>query len=174
MLLAGKNSIRKTLYDVLSVKEDASYDEIRASYRAAILDSHPDKLQGKFNAFEPHHEIQERFLMVQKAWKMLGDINSRAVYDNELKASRQDFETADDVKIEEMTAEDSGEVLELYYQCRCGDYISVNSIELGEMGFSLEGNERRELQTIEAAPASIVLPCGSCSLKIRLILETNC
>ncbi|XP_077213367.1 uncharacterized protein LOC143848335 [Tasmannia lanceolata] len=173
MLLTCENSLRKTHYDVLSVKEDASHEEIRASYRAAILDSHPDKFQGKFDAFEPCHELQERFLMVQKAWEILGDINSRAVYDMELKASRQDSEIADDVKFEEMTVEDCGEILELCYQCRCGDYFSVNSTELGEMGFSLEGHGRRELRTINAAPTSVVLPCGSCSLKIRLILYTD-
>ncbi|XP_058097081.1 uncharacterized protein LOC131242457 [Magnolia sinica] len=174
MLLVGKKSIQKTHYEILSVKEDASQDEIRASYRAAVLDSHPDKFQGKLETCNPEHGFQERFLQVQRAWEILGDSESRAVYDSELQVSRWDFEMADEVKLEEMMADDSGEVLELFYRCRCGDYISINSEELGEMGFSLEGNGQKGLQTVSATPASVVIPCGSCSLKIRLLLDANC
>ncbi|KAL5982429.1 hypothetical protein ACLOJK_016500 [Asimina triloba] len=160
MLLGGKKSFQKTHYDILSVKEDASYDEIRASYRAAILDSHPDKLHVQFDTSDTKHGLRERFLQVQKAWEILGDSASRAVYDRELQSSRQDFEVADDVKLEEMVVDDSGEFSELFYQCRCGDYISIDSEELGEMGFFLERNGGKELQTISEMPASVVLPCA--------------
>jgi diphthamide biosynthesis protein 4 len=36
-----------------------------------------------------------------------------------------------------MTAEDADEALELFYQCRCGDYFSVDLLELLKMGYSL-------------------------------------
>ncbi|KAL5985887.1 hypothetical protein ACLOJK_027877 [Asimina triloba] len=148
MLLGGNKSFQKTHYDILSVKEDASFNEIRASYRAAILDSHPDKLCVQFETSNTKHGFQERFLQVQMAWEILGNSASRVVYDCELQTSRQDFEVADDVKLEEMTVDDSGELLQLFYQCRCGDYISIDSDELGEMGFFLKRNGGKELQTI--------------------------
>ncbi|XXG40210.1 hypothetical protein AAC387_Pa01g0986 [Persea americana] len=173
MLLAGKTSIQKTHYDILSIKEDSGHDEIRASYRAAVLDTHPDKLQGRFEVFERCQDLQERFLLVQKAWEILGDPKSRAIYDNELQALRQDSEIADDVKMEEMTVEDDGDVVELFYQCRCGDYFSINSVELTEMGFSFNGQGRKISWTIDSTLASVVLPCGSCSLKIRLVIDMS-
>ncbi|KAL5975564.1 hypothetical protein ACLOJK_019888 [Asimina triloba] len=129
-------------------------------YRAAILDSHPDKLLDQFETSDTKHGLRERFLQVQKAWEILGDSASHAVYDRKLQASIQDFEVADDVELEEMMVDDSGEFSELFYQCRCGDYISIDSEELGEIGFFLERNGGKELQTISGMPASVVLPCG--------------
>ncbi|KAJ0867256.1 putative DPH-type metal-binding domain-containing protein [Helianthus annuus] len=62
-----------------------------------------------------------------------------------------------------------------FYQCRCGDYFSLDSSELGEMGFELlMKGDKVSLQTHNTADmASIVLPCGSCSLKIRLMISKD-
>ncbi|OVA00460.1 DnaJ domain [Macleaya cordata] len=174
MLLDGKRSIQKTHYDILSVKEDANYEEIRASYRSAVLNSHPDKLQGITEISDLHHESQERFLKVQKAWEILSDSRTRAVYDRELRDSRQETETAEDVSLDEMIVEDVGEVLELFYQCRCGDYFAIDSEDLGEMGYSLGRDENKTLiRRPDSIPASVILPCGSCSLKIRLMINVD-
>ncbi|GMJ10831.1 hypothetical protein like AT4G10130 [Hibiscus trionum] len=81
-MILGSKSIRETHYDVLSVKEDASYDEIRTNYRNAILNSHPYKLNSDY-------ESGERFLRVQKAWEIFSDPNSQTIYDRELRDSRQ-------------------------------------------------------------------------------------
>jgi diphthamide biosynthesis protein 4 len=43
MVLATTICIPKTLNEVLSVTEDATYDEIRAAYKSAALNTHPDK-----------------------------------------------------------------------------------------------------------------------------------
>ncbi|MCL7052209.1 hypothetical protein MKW94_012483 [Papaver nudicaule] len=87
---------------------------------------------------------------------------------------RGDTETADqDVNLEEMMVEEAaGEVLELFYECRCGDYFSVDSIELGEMGYSLRRRDESKI-FIHHKPdsATVILPCGSCSLKIRLTIS---
>ncbi|KAK4858686.1 hypothetical protein QYF36_020482 [Acer negundo] len=45
------------------------------------------------------------------------------------------FRLQEDVSLEDMMIEDNGEVLELVYPCRCADYFSVDSLELGQMGF---------------------------------------
>jgi len=173
-MLLGEDSIVETHYKVLSVKEGASYEEIRTSYRSAILNSHPDKLQKTSEASKPNHESRERFLKVQRAWEVLSNLSSRAVYDIELRALRQDAVTADDVSLDDMMVEDAGEALEFFYQCRCGDYFSVDSLELEKLGYVLLRDRNKIfLQTPDASPASLVLPCGSCSLKVRLLINSK-
>lgn len=173
-MLIGEVSIIETHYNVLSVKEDASYEEIRTSYRSAILNSHPDKLEKIYETSNPEHESRERFLKVQRAWEVLSNLSSREVYDGELHTLRQEAVVADDVALEDMMVEDVGEALELFYQCRCGDYFSVDSVELGKMGYMmLRGGNKISLQTPDASPASVVLPCGSCSLKVRLLINSD-
>ena len=187
-MLLHKNSFEQTYYDILSVKEDASYEEIRGCYRSAILNSHPDKLQKTTETWSRSSttdlESGDRFLKIQEAWETLSDWRSRAVYDSELRAARQeDTGTAeDDVRLEDMTInededEDEGKVLELFYQCRCGDYFSVDSSELGEMGYAVsrEGS-KISLQatphtTLPSSSSVVILPCGSCSLKLRLFIN---
>ncbi|GMI78616.1 hypothetical protein like AT4G10130 [Hibiscus trionum] len=166
-MILGSKSIRETHYDVLSVKEDSSYDEIRTSYRNAILNSHPDKLNSDY-------ESGERFLRVQKAWEILSDPNLRTVYDRELRDSRQDVVASEDIGLDDMMIEDAGEVMELYYQCRCGDHFSVDSLELTKIGYTLlrDGIEIF-VRTPDALPASVVLPCGSCSLLVRLMINPD-
>ncbi|XVE55926.1 hypothetical protein DITRI_Ditri03aG0196400 [Diplodiscus trichospermus] len=166
-MILESNSIRETHYDILAVKEDASYEEIRASYRSAVLNSHPDKLHSD-------HESGDRFLRVQKAWEILSDPKSRVVYDSELRDSRQDVMTSEDISVEDMMIEDDGGVMEIFYQCRCGDHFSVDSLELGKMGYTLLRDETEiSIRTPDALPASVVLPCGSCSLLVRLMINPD-
>ncbi|KAF8048730.1 hypothetical protein N665_2422s0002 [Sinapis alba] len=170
-MLLGQNSLHETYYQILSVKEDASYDEIRNSYRSAILHSHPDKLNSS-----PRCSSDEKFLKIQKAWQVLSDAELRVVYDNDLRSSRQDGTTADEISIEDMSVEvaGEGEVMEVFYQCRCGDYFSVDSSELETMGFALvrDGDFVR-VRRLGAFVASVVLPCGSCSLKTRVWVDSD-
>ncbi|KAF6176159.1 hypothetical protein GIB67_023450 [Kingdonia uniflora] len=174
MLLVGRSSMERTHYDILSVKEDARYEEIRTSYRSALLISHPDKLQGITNMSDAH-QLEERFLTIQKAWEILGDSSSRAFYDRGLRNLRQDLETVeDDICLEEMTVEDVGEVTEIFYHCRCGDYFAIDSTELKDMGYLFERcGDNVLLQRPDTMPTSIIIPCGSCSLKIRLTIQTQ-
>lgn len=176
MLLDSCNLTGTTHYQILSVKEDANYDEIRAGYKAAILNSHPDKLHMYTKESLLDHELQERFLSVQKAWEVLSDPTSRANYDMELQSSRQKLEAvADEVTLEEMTIETIGDAQEFFYQCRCGDYFSVTPSELDEIGLPLNININGDVASQSATglqPAAVLLPCGSCSLKIRLILHS--
>ncbi|KAL5714214.1 hypothetical protein ACHQM5_016205 [Ranunculus cassubicifolius] len=173
MLLLGKNSSVKTHYEILSVKEDANYEEIRAAYKSALLNSHPDKLHREDTSDHPSGS-QGKFMNVQKAWEILSDSKTRLIYDHDLKASRQDTETAEVISFEEMTVEDGGQVLELFYQCRCGDYYSIDSAELEEMGYSLgRSMNKLVLNRPDHLPTSIILPCGSCSLKVLLMIHAH-
>ncbi|CAL0327125.1 unnamed protein product [Lupinus luteus] len=167
--------LQETHYEVLNVKEDSSYDEIRTSYRSAVLSLHPDKLLSTSETSSVNQRSGDRFLKVQKAWEILSNSSSRLSYDNELRNSRQDIlaaEVAEDLSLDDMAVEDDGEALELFYQCRCGDYFSVDSFELQQMGYSLlrEGSTISALN-VDALPGSVILPCGSCSLKARLVIN---
>ncbi|KAI3513127.1 hypothetical protein L1887_20453 [Cichorium endivia] len=173
----ANNSIRQTHYNILNVKEDATHEEIRSSYRSALLSSHPDKLQNTSPTTNSNHQDpRSRFLDIQTAWEILGDVKSRAVYDRELRVSRQDEVTADEIELEDLAVEAGGDVVELYYQCRCGDYFSLDSLELKEMGFEISTKKggKISLQALDnGSLTSIVLPCGSCSLKIRLVINKD-
>ncbi|XP_057546048.1 uncharacterized protein LOC130825039 isoform X1 [Amaranthus tricolor] len=168
-------STSETYYDILHIKEDATYDEIRQSYRLALLHSHPDKLHKSIEMPNSGEDVEHKFMKVQKAWETLGDSRSRALYDNKLRNLRCDELVADDVSFEDMIVEDAREALEFCHQCRCGDYFSISWPELEEMGYELYRDEKDEISvgTTEDLPASVIIPCSSCSLKIRLCISTN-
>lgn len=173
-MIFGERAIEETHYDILSVRVDASYEEIRTGYRSAILNYHPDKLQNTSELSDHDHESGDRFLKVQKAWEILSNSRSRAVYDSELRASRQGMIAAEDVSLEDMMIEENGEVLDLFYQCRCGDCFSIDSMELDDMGYTLLKNGNKiSLQSPDTLPASVILPCGSCSLHVRLLVNAD-
>lgn len=83
-------------------------------------------------------------------------------------------DVAEDLSLQDMMIEDDGEALELFYQCRCGDYFSVDSLELKNMGYSLlrEGSGI-SIMNVDTSPGSVILPCGSCSLKARLLINMD-
>lgn len=64
-----------THYETLGVARSASPDEVRAAYRAAARDHHPDA------GGDPH-----RMQAVNAAWRVLGDPVRRAAYDRSLDA----------------------------------------------------------------------------------------
>ncbi|KAI3460247.1 hypothetical protein Pfo_016910 [Paulownia fortunei] len=174
VMILSNNLSQKTHYEIIGIKEDASHEEIRKAYRLAILHCHPDKLQMAPETSKPEHEFRNRFLEVQIAWEILADPKSRALYDNELQTLRQDAVTAEDVSLEDLTIEVADSCFELSYHCRCGDYFSVDSSELAEMGYLfLRNGSKISLQTPGSLPASVILPCGSCSLKVRLLIDAN-
>ncbi|KAL0917126.1 hypothetical protein M5K25_012173 [Dendrobium thyrsiflorum] len=173
-MLEARNKSFRTHYEVLSVNENASYNEIRENYKVAILSSHPDKLRGKSVTSYPNRNQQEIFLNVQKAWEVLSDPKSRENYDNILQASRNELELElevvdNEIRLEEMMVRINGDMKELSYPCRCGDYFLISSAELEELGVSVKTNGDH----FPLTNASVVLPCDSCSLKIRLIIDGN-
>jgi diphthamide biosynthesis protein 4 len=174
MVLTSNISVQKTLYEVLSVSEDATYDEIRAAYRSAALNTHPDKAQTTLESSSVPSTEQQEFSSVQKAWEVLRHPTSRADYDKQLQSSRQSIEIiASEIQVGDMIVESAAGALELLYPCRCGDYFSITSGELSGMGIVVtgDGEEVEELQALDSASASVVLGCGSCSLKIRLVID---
>ncbi|CAM8946348.1 unnamed protein product [Rhodiola kirilowii] len=175
MMLQGQNLIQDTYYRILSVEEDASYEEIRTSYRTAILKSHPDKVLSTDGISKSDIKSEDTFHKIQKAWEILSCSNSRANYDSELKAGRRDLLMADDVQIEDMMVEDDGEAVVFHCQCRCGDYFSIDSFELESVGYTVQREHRKV--SLQEAPncmhTALFLPCRSCSLKVRLLIDSD-
>jgi len=63
-----------TYYDILGVDADASSDEIKRAYRAAVLKYHPDRLSDDDGDNHLFH-------LIQKAYEVLSDPARRAEYD---------------------------------------------------------------------------------------------
>ncbi|KAJ4801670.1 DNAJ heat shock N-terminal domain-containing protein-like [Rhynchospora pubera] len=174
MLVSSSNTTQKTYYEILSVREDAGIDEIRTGYKAALLNAHPDKLPKQPDLTESDNNEQE-FLVVQKAWEVLSNSQSRSQYDKELAASRRKVEVvANEIELEDMNLEhcNDGEH-EFLYPCRCGDYFGISSVELKAMGVLVRENGEVEINDSNFLPVSVILQCGSCSLKVRLLIEAN-
>ncbi|KAJ1289973.1 hypothetical protein BS78_02G205900 [Paspalum vaginatum] len=172
MVLGSSISIEKTLYEVLSVSEDATYDEIRVAYKSAVLNTHPDKAQTHVESYVTSNE-QREFLSVQKAWEILRRPESRADYNKQLLLSRQAIEVvASEIEVGDMIIESTANnTVELLYPCRCGDYFSITSCELGEMGISVSEEGEVEQRAGNSVLADVILGCGSCSLKVRLVID---
>jgi curved DNA-binding protein CbpA len=60
-------------YDILHIKQDASSDEIKRSFRNLALKYHPDKNKSS--------DSKEKFLRIVEAYEILSDEGSRKKYD---------------------------------------------------------------------------------------------
>lgn len=73
-------------YEILGVDPTASRAEIDAAYRDRVRAWHPDRFyardQGEFAS-----AIQDNFVEITRAWRLLKEDHQRAAYDRELKAS---------------------------------------------------------------------------------------
>ncbi|KAK4390576.1 Chaperone protein DnaJ [Sesamum angolense] len=123
----------KTYYEIIGVKEDTSLEEIHKSYRSAILNFHPDKLQKSSETSNSESVMGNQFLEVQRAWEVLGDPRSRALYDNELRTLRQDVITAEDVSLEDMAIEDVG---------GCSNYPTIVGVVISSQLIPLSWQKR--------------------------------
>jgi molecular chaperone DnaJ len=64
----------ENLYEILGVREDASPDEIKKTYRKLAMEHHPDKGGN-----------EEKFKKISEAYETLGDENKRSQYDHQRK-----------------------------------------------------------------------------------------
>jgi curved DNA-binding protein CbpA len=65
-----------TLYDTLSVPEDATAEEIKRAYRKAAMRWHPDRNVGQ------EHVARAAFLDIRNAYAILSDPAQRQIYDS--------------------------------------------------------------------------------------------
>ena len=67
------NYYNKDLYKILNVKFDASFDDIKASYRKLVRTCHPDVTGNKADV--------EKFKEIQEAYEILSNEENRRKYD---------------------------------------------------------------------------------------------
>jgi len=65
---------KRDYYEVLGVRKDAAFDEIKRSYRKLAIQCHPDKHQGDKAA-------EEKFKEISEAYEILSDSDKKAAYD---------------------------------------------------------------------------------------------
>lgn len=78
--LEHKKSLRKDYYKILSIKKDASDDEIKKAYRKLALKYHPDKNQD--GTPEEKEAAEKTFKDIGEAYSVLSDPNKRRRYDS--------------------------------------------------------------------------------------------
>jgi len=77
--------LEKTLYQILGVPEDSSFHDIKRAYKHLAQRLHPDK--------NPNQEVEEEFLLIQEAFRILSDPDKRKEYDSIGKANPTDIES---------------------------------------------------------------------------------
>jgi len=105
------------LYAILSVSQNASFEELRKNYKALCLSCHPDK----------HGGDTRRFQELQKAWDILKDPQSRTLYDHTLVSSEKKI-ISEQVDLDDMSFREAGDTF--IYPCRCGEQFIITSNDL--------------------------------------------
>jgi len=127
---------------------NASFEEIKESYKRRVLQQHPDKQNTKQDGTLSNSKV---FQDLQQAWEILRDSTSREKYDKErqILIKKEELPVDGELDLDDMIF---NELTETYsYGCRCGDKFLVN------------------LQQLEDGVEHI--NCSSCSLTKRLLYE---
>eukprot|EP00899_Mesostigma_viride_P017852 jgi/Mesvir1/26068/Mv06793-RA.1 len=146
-------------YDVLDAPEDSSVDVLRRSYRAKVLELHPDR---RAQDEQGSDDLNAGFHRVQLAWDVLCDPASRLAYDRQLRAKRNKEEAAyslaDHVELDDMSNyEVDGQVMHSH-PCRCSGRFELPQEELGAA----------HLQAAAHEECMMAVPCDSCSLHLAV------
>ncbi|XP_061578576.1 dnaJ homolog subfamily C member 24 [Cololabis saira] len=143
------------LYEVLGASPSDSVQQLRHRYQQLALQYHPDRLGGGSSETE---SAVRKFLEVDAAWKILGDQNSRRLYDLQRRAQelKQDRPVDSTVSLEDMTW-DGGEGV-FSHTCRCGGQFSISEEEVDE--------EVQRTRQDEEEERGVLVCCDTCSLSV--------
>ncbi|KAM4720999.1 dnaJ homolog subfamily C member 24 isoform 1-T2 [Rhinophrynus dorsalis] len=148
--MASKAMTQRDWYGILGAKPTDSQAELKRKYQKLALLYHPDKLGTTDLAGEPVDEGARRFIEINQAWKILGDVEKKREYDLQQREAELTRMWPVDTKVhlEEMSW-DTDE--ELYaFPCRCGGRYLIAENELQH---------------------SSLVNCDSCSLIIEILPE---
>jgi hypothetical protein len=67
-------------YEILGVKNDASYDDIKRAWREKAKQCHPDKFRSSVEKLNAHR----KFIEITEAYAVLIDLTKRASYDSKV------------------------------------------------------------------------------------------
>lgn len=126
-------------YQVLNCDRNASYDEIKRNYQRLALQYHPDKSERSGN--------EETFHLIQKAWSVLRDPESRKQFDALLVCQEHsNLLLYDTISLSKMTFDVADGTYA--YACRCSGLYY--------------------LETCDAIPPSVIVGCNECSFSIQV------
>lgn len=154
----------KTLYEILRVEPEIPQNEIKAAYHSRLLETHPDKL--KVSDAEVSHKIDE----IRKAYAVLGEIELRKKYDEDLKTlfKKQGFNITGDgldtYTLSEFSCVESLQTGEYTWFKDCPRCTSPNAMELRESDLERGSPDG-------SGGLQIVVPCQTCSLWITVVYE---
>lgn len=130
-------------HDVLGVSPSASAEAIRTAYKRRALQTHPDRTGGDTTAFRA----------VQAAYDALNGTNGSMHHFTERCRHQQRYAHAEEVRVSEMTVDDSEPISMLWYGCRCGDIYELPAADMQQ------GEQTQ----------AVLVACRSCSLTIRVV-----
>ncbi|XP_054717557.1 dnaJ homolog subfamily C member 24-like [Uloborus diversus] len=129
-------------YTILGCSASSTYEELKQNYFKLIRLHHPDKNGNK-----------ELFCLLDEAWKVLGNAESRKMYDAELRAKEIRFSHAIDqeLNLSDLTWNSESRLYEKL--CRCGGkYILLET---------------------DVSPDIILIDCDNCSLSIEVDCDNS-
>lgn len=129
-------------YEILELTKEANQEEIKKSYQQLLLKNHPDKSSNQ-------EEALNKYLLIDKAYKVLKDPSLRKEYDSIQfqESSRCNMIVHDTIEKSDFIF---NETEEIYYSiCKCGGWYILDE----------EFDDEKEL----------ILCCDECSLVIKVI-----
>eukprot|EP00947_MAST-08B_sp_MAST-8B-sp1_P001911 g1911.t1 len=139
-----------SFYAILGVAKDASLDVLKARFREAARQVHPDRSDRGNGSAAGGVPGDEAFIAVRRAFEVLSDPAARRKYDAELAAAEmKDGHVHDTIDLDDMTYVEEMDAYE--GPCRCGDLLRVTTSQL-ELGEDL-------------------MECPSCSLQVQVLYE---
>ena len=177
-------------YDILEIGQDASQDELKASYHRLLLVYHPDKSTG-----QKDEATTDRFIRLHSAYRLLSNPSLRQAYDLALKQLQLQDKFSTDA-LASMQQQGDDEELERFYNlykldkdfefdqteqtftrsCRCGSFFVIKRQDLNsilEQEFSASGQESVvvDISASDQSSSFIVgLECDTCSLKLNVLI----
>ncbi|KAG5678556.1 hypothetical protein PVAND_008221 [Polypedilum vanderplanki] len=125
-------------YQILQVSKNATQEEIKQAYQNLVRKHHPDK--------NLENEGSEKFLEIDKAYKIIKDPALRKIYDSELfQKESSHLIIHNSVTKKDFTYDEEENIY--YYECKCGSFYTIDNND-------------------NSTSEDIILSCDECSLNI--------
>ncbi|KAM3920747.1 dnaJ homolog subfamily C member 24 isoform 1-T2 [Leptodactylus fuscus] len=149
--MTSENRTEKDWYSVLGANPSDSPAVLRQKYQKLALLYHPDKQHGDISS-EQDAEGAQRFIEISRAWKILGNEETKRAYDLQQRDGKlsQSFPVDNHIHMEDMTWQEDGDYYS--YACRCGGQYTA---------------DQRDLEQTS------LVNCDSCSLIIEVLPDSG-
>ncbi|KAJ0180621.1 hypothetical protein K1T71_004025 [Dendrolimus kikuchii] len=125
-------------YQVLQCDRTATTHELKKNYQRLLLSTHPDKMDIK--------NSKNMFLLVQKAWSVLKDSETRKQYDAMFSChENSELLLYDTITLSDMSLNSAEGIYT--YKCRCGGTYALSK---------------------DCVEAEIIIGCDECSFSIQV------